>query len=279
MIINREILLMYGIFMESVVIFKNYAGGRYTVVLFLLALIYLLIMERNKRRRALFVYMPLTLLFLFFFPIFRKVFVRLMGGEGDTYYRVLWLIPMGMIIAYAGVKLAGLLCEKKGIWMKRVTLAVLAAAVILCGKYVYASQYMSKAENLYHLPQKVIDICDVIAPEDGEERIWAVFPTDLVYFVRQYDTDIQMLYGREMVEPKWQYAEPVHTIMNHPTTIDIEELLKLTRERYCTYIVLPNNKGVTEEPEHFGLELLDTIEGYPIYYDPVAAQIKEETFG
>ena len=94
MIINREILLMYGIFMESVVIFKNYAGGRYTVVLFLLALIYLLLMERNKRRRALFVYMPLTLLFLFFFPIFRKIFVRLMGGEGDTYYRVLWLVPM-----------------------------------------------------------------------------------------------------------------------------------------------------------------------------------------
>ena len=105
---------MYGIFMESVVIFKNYAGGRYIIVLFLLALLYLLVAERNKRRRALFVYMPLSLLLLFFFPIFRKVFVRLMGGEGDTYYRVLWLIPMGMIIAYGGVKLAAWLYERKG---------------------------------------------------------------------------------------------------------------------------------------------------------------------
>ena len=34
---------MYGIFMESVVIFKNYAGSRYIMVLFLLALVYLLI--------------------------------------------------------------------------------------------------------------------------------------------------------------------------------------------------------------------------------------------
>ena len=80
---------MYGIFMESVVIFKNYAGGKYLAALFLLALVWLLIMEKNKRRRALFIYMPLSLLLLFFFPIFRKVFVRLMGGEGDTYYRVL----------------------------------------------------------------------------------------------------------------------------------------------------------------------------------------------
>lgn len=260
---------MYGIFMESVVIFKNYVGGRYIVAIFLLALLYLFLAEKDKRRRAMFVYMPISLLLAFFFPITRKAFVRLMG-EGDTYYRILWLVPMGIVIAYGGLKFAGFVCEKKGQWMKRFALAALAAAVAFGGTYVYASQYMSRAENLYHIPQKVIDICDVIAPAEGEERIWAVFPTDLVYFVRQYDTDIQLLYGREMVEPKWQYAEPVHTVMNHPVRIDIEELLALTRERNCTYIVLPNNKGVSAAPEDFGLELLDTIEGYPIYYDPMA---------
>ena len=271
---------MYGIFMESVVIFKNYAGGKYLAALFLLALVWLLITEKNKRRRALFIYMPLSLMLLFFFPIFRKVFVRLMGGEGDTYYRVLWLIPMGIIVAYGGVKLAGFLYERWGTWAGGIACAAVGAVIILGGRYVYASQYMSKAQNPYHLPQTVVDICDLIAPAEGEERIWAVFPTDLVYFVRQYDTDIQLLYGREMVEPKWQYAEPVHTVMNHPTMIDVEELLKLTRERYCTYIVLPNaeSKGVTEAPENFGLELIDTVDGYPVYYDPVAEQIKRETF-
>lgn len=269
---------MYGIFMESVVIFKNYAGGRYLMVLFLAALVFLLWKEKNRTRRAIFVYMPLSLLLLFFFPIFRKVFVRLMGA-GDTYYRVLWLIPMGIIIAYAAILLTGMIYEKWGKAAGLAGMAVCAAAVMLCGKYVYASQYMSPAENAYHLPQKVIDICDLITPEEGEERIWAVFPTDLVYFVRQYDTNIQLLYGREMVEPKWQYAEPVHTIMNHPTTIDIEALLELTRERYCTYIVLPNNKNVTEIPENYGLELLDTVDGYPVYYDPVAAERIKETFG
>ena len=49
---------MYGIFMESVVIFKNYAGGRYLAALFFLALLYLLVTEKNKRRRAMLVYMP-----------------------------------------------------------------------------------------------------------------------------------------------------------------------------------------------------------------------------
>lgn len=187
---------------------------------------------------------------------------------------------MGIIVAYGGVKLAGFLYERWGTWAGGIACAAVGVVIILGGRYVYASQYMSKAQNPYHLPQTVVDICDLIAPAEGEERIWAVFPTDLVYFVRQYDTDIQLLYGREMVEPKWQYAEPVHTVMNHPTMIDVEELLKLTRERYCTYIVLPNaeSKGVTEAPENFGLELIDTVDGYPVYYDPVAEQIKRETF-
>ena len=67
--------------------------------------------------------------------------------------------------------------------------------------------------------------------------------------------------------------------MNHPTTIDVAELLSLTRERNCTYLVMPNNKELSEAPEKFGLELLDTIEGYPIYFDPVAKQMLEERFG
>ena len=188
---------MYGIFMESVVIFKNYMGGRYLAVLFLLALAYLFAAEKDKKRRALFLYMPLSLLLLFFFPIFRKVFVRLMG-DGDTYYRVLWLIPMGVITAYGAIKLVGRLYERKRAWAGRAVFAAAAALVVMGGKYVYGSQYMSKAENMYHLPQHVIDICDLIAPEEGEPRVWAVFPTDLVYFVRQYDTNIQLLYGREM---------------------------------------------------------------------------------
>lgn len=272
---------MYGIFMESVVIFKNYAGGSYIMVLFLMALIYLLAAEKNKVRRAILVYTPLTLLLLFFFPIFRKGFVRLMG-DGVTYYRVLWLIPMGVIIAYAGMKLAFYISEKygkNGNMFKRLVLLALGAAIILCGKYVYSSPYMSKAENLYHLPQNVIDICDIIAPEEGEDRIWAVFPTELVYFVRQYDTNIQMPYGREMVEPVWDYYNDVHEVMNHPVTIDMEALLAVTRPKFCTYLVLPNNKKISEPPENFGLELLDTIDGYPVYYDPAAARIIEETFG
>ena len=70
------------------------------------------------------------------------------------------------------------------------------AIIVVSGSLVYINRYMSPAENLYHIPQNVIDICDVIEPAEGEPRVRAAFPSELVHFVRQYDTNILMPYGR-----------------------------------------------------------------------------------
>lgn len=178
---------MYGIFMESLVIFKLYTGLKLLLVLTALAWIYLLFCERDKRVRILLVYAPLIIIILFLFPLSRKAFVGA-GLDGETYYRILWTIPMGVITAYGACKLfAG---------HKRIGLVVTAVLVILCGSCVYKSEYISKAENLYHIPDTVIKICDRISPENPNMRVSAVMPPELIHFVRQYDASINMPYGR-----------------------------------------------------------------------------------
>lgn len=66
---------MYGIFMESLVIFKLYTGLRFLIVLFALSWIYLLFAEKDKKRRLLFVAAPPLILLAFLFPVSRKIFV------------------------------------------------------------------------------------------------------------------------------------------------------------------------------------------------------------
>ncbi len=95
---------MFGIFMESLVIFKLYTGLRGLFVLSLLAWIYLLFCEKDKTIRALFVYAPVMILLVFLFPLSRKLFVAA-GLDGETYYRVIWTIPMGMAAVYGGCSL------------------------------------------------------------------------------------------------------------------------------------------------------------------------------
>ena len=60
---------MWGIFLESVVIFKNYMGyheNHFLAGIYLLALLYLWLTEKDRRRRVVFVYAPTLILFLFF---------------------------------------------------------------------------------------------------------------------------------------------------------------------------------------------------------------------
>lgn len=72
---------------------------------FLAALIYLLATEKDSKIRRVLLESSLVITVLFFFPLFKMVMDKV--EEAGTYYRILWLLPMTVVIAYAGVKLIG----------------------------------------------------------------------------------------------------------------------------------------------------------------------------
>lgn len=258
---------MFGIFMESLVIFKLYTGLKFLLLLSAIAWVYLLIRERDKRIRLLLVYAPLLVVVLFLFPVSRKVFVAA-GLDGETYYRVLWTVPMGLIFVYGACRL---FAEHK-----RIGVAISGLLVVLCGSYVYKGQYISKAENLYHIPDTAIKICDLIGPEDPGAYVSAVMPPELIHFVRQYDAGIHMPYGREMIVNQWSYYNAVYEAMEKPEVVDVDALLQAVREDYCQYIVMAKNRATDVDPQDRGLVLLDEIDGYYIYEDPVTAKTVEQ---
>lgn len=254
---------MYGIFMESLVILKLYTGLKFFLLLTALGWIFLLVTEKDRKVRVLLVYAPIITILLFLFPVSRKVFVAA-GLDGETYYRILWTIPMGIIFVYAACRLFAA--------HRRVGLILSAAMILLCGSFVYKSPYISKAENPYHIPDTVIKICDLMKPEHPGERVSAVMPADLIHFVRQYDASINMPYGREMLVGQWDYYNAVYEAMEKPEVVDMEELLKTTRTEMCRYIVMPENRRTDTDPETCGLLLLEKIDGYRVYEDPVTAE-------
>lgn len=250
---------MYGIFLESLVIFKLYTGLKLLLALSLLMWLYLLVMEKKKKVRLVLVYAPFLAVALFLFPVSRKAFVAA-GLDGETYYRVLWTIPMGVIFCYGACRLFAK--------HRRIGLVIASALVIVCGSYVYQSPYITKAENLYHIPDTVVKICDRIKSGDPSVRVSAVMPTELIHFVRQYDASINMPYGREMLVERWDYYNAVYEAMEKPEVVNMEELLALTRQERCEYLVMGQEKQTDVDPEESGLLLIDEIDGYRIYQDP-----------
>lgn len=237
-------------------IFIDYCGSGFYPVLFLAALIYLLFTEKDRKIRIVLLETSVVIALLFFLPLFK--FVMDVLDEG-TYYRILWLLPMTVVIAYAGVKLIGK--------HTRVGFAALALVLVLTGNYVYKSPLVTKAQNRYHIPDVVIAICNEIMPEEGQERVWAVFPDELIQYVRQYSSEIQMPYGREMLVPEWGWnwdTHPIYEVMRE-SPIDLDALPALLEEYSCQYLILNRSVPTEGDPAENGLTLIAQIEAYDVY--------------
>lgn len=250
---------MWGIFLESLVIFQNYVGfhqNNFLFVIYLFFLLYLWFAEKKKSCRAIFVYAPTILLFCFFNPLFRKAFVALLD-DAETYYRLLWLLQMSLVSAYGAVKMFGR--------FRKTGLVIIGAAIILCGSLVYRSEHITKAQNWYHLPQEAVEVADLISPEEG--RVMALVPADLIYYIRQYETAINMPYGREMLIARWDYYNDLYEAMELAEVIETETFAQLTRSYGCHYVVLKKDRAIQEPLTDFGFILYAQTDNYLIYQD------------
>lgn len=239
---------------EILTIYQQYTGAGFLTILYLLALIYLWVSEKNSVIKSIFVYGAGIIQILFFCPLFYYGYQLLDKG---TYYRILWLLPMTITIAYAGCNIFSRYPAGS------ILLGLLLIA--LCGKFVYTNQYISKAENWYHIPDEVIEVCDMMMPTGEKTSVTGVFPDELIHFVRQYSTKIHMPYGRDYLAPDWIYGDhPLREAMNNEK-IQVFRLVKLANKVKCQYIILREDKQIIGDFSNFNVELIGETENYIIY--------------
>lgn len=238
-------------------VIKSYMGTGFVTVIFLLCLAYLVFTEKDRVKRCAFIYMPLVVIIVFLCPLTYFLYAKF---EEVTYYRLLWLIPVTPVIAYASVLI---LSEAKGI---KKTGGALAIALILAfsGKLMYTSVHMVRAENINHMPQAVVDICDALHVEGREVR--AAMPEELMQFVRQYDPCICLDFGR-------QYLMGIYAEENDFRDALIAEhkdpylIGTLGTAREVHYIVVRQGEEYEEIPVNYEEYL--RIDGFIIYKNTV----------
>jgi len=238
--------------------FRLYMGTGLVVIFFLAALVYLFLTEKRKPIRILFVYMPLFVLVLFFNPLVTKLVCEY--ADNEIYYRILWLLPITMVLAYAVVKIYAGLQDKKKIPF---SLAV-SVLIMVSGSLIYNNGFWQKAENIYHVPQSVVEICDAIEVEGRE--VMAVFPKELIAYVRQYSPVVRMPYGRENTVDRWIYTHELYDVME-AEEVEAERLSELARKYFCAYIILSQDKVVNGKLQEYDFVNFGATEGYVIYKD------------
>ncbi len=237
-------------------LYEKYIGTGMIAGLLLVAVIYLLVTEKNKTTRIVFLYMPLMVLALFFCPFFASAFDHFVGIE--IYFRFMWLVPVAIILGYAAVKIIISLTGKKRLYAA----VAMAAIVMVSGSFIYKNEEYPPAENIYHVPQEVVDICEAIKV-DGRE-VLAAFPREHLLYVRQYSPYVCMAYGRESYIG--QVQDDLYDILMRDR-LDAEEVVRYARARGCHYVIFSKEKQVIGTFEDYEYRLFDEIGGYLIYED------------
>lgn len=245
---------------RTIEIYQQYSGSSAYLLLFLAALFYLWFTQKDRSVGIILVYLSASVFVLFFFPVFAYFAMHYFLDE-EVYYRFLWLLPVGIVVSFASVRLI----ENRKKRLHQIMAGVLCVILIVAnGSLIYKNPAVTKAENSYHLPEEVILVADQIRIEDTWVK--AVVPSELIQFIRQYDGYIMMPYGREMLVGSWEQNHDLYQAMESDN-IHAEYVAILCRENEVDYIVTRKLTPVKGDFEEFGFEKIGETPMYHIFID------------
>ena len=240
-----------------------YIGDGWHYILFLLALIFLIISRGEKENRKWLAGYSILFGAVYICPFTARIIMKYCVGY-LVYWRMFWLLPSSVILAWAAAKL----CTrwKKG-WAQIVCMLLLTAVIALAGEnpYVGTDAPYEKAVNMQKLPADVCQVCNLINEDRGEGGYAsAVMPDSLIGYVRQYDASIELVYGRRSKLKKRRRR--IHRQMNREDP-NFSKLTKMIRKEKANYLVYEADERQNEQLESCGFLKIGEVGGYIVYRD------------
>lgn len=174
--------------MQEIVTFfdalRLYAENNILIVVFLLAVLYILKKSNQKQRKYLIAIAVMAVLLVFngiTFAIVKRL------GEDTTYYRFFWICPVVLASAYLVVELF----FEKAVKRQQKVCLLLVFAVMLLGNYGQSFNGWSNIPfNVYQIDDDIVQLGDLLAEYTGGERTILLAEDDIASHIREYNADI-----------------------------------------------------------------------------------------
>ena len=242
--------------------FKSFIGSGWLMwSVFCIALVICFFLGGDKRKK-LFTASVLGCVVILNPLVYQLIGTRFMSG---VYWRLFWALPIVLVVAVVLTELAG---RAKREWLRFGTAVVLALAVAVLGKSVINRGTYTIAENDYQIPQKVIDVSDILLEASGGDCGMVIVPNELVCYIRQYTSNIRLAYGRNIWgyinnPVDWQYE--LYDLMN-AMEIDYQILRDTAYHWQIQYIVFnEEQRDIPADLEEYGYTFVGTAAPYRVY--------------
>lgn len=203
---------------------------------------------------------------LFFCPLTAKIIMDYCVGS-LVYWRMFWILPIPLVIAYAcSLRLKQV--ESK--WKRILGAAGMCIVIVATGSAVYTLENFSDMENPYKVPQRAVEVCNIISEDAKENKInekKAVVVNELLPYIRQYDGSIQMPYGRNALRTEKgqsKNSRKIFMLMSDPQ-INFERLARVSKKEKCNYLVYYKNELSDEALCGAGYERIGENSNYLVY--------------
>ncbi len=272
--------------MQGVNVFENGIGyllktlGMYTsgtgfFAMYLIAILFILI-KGEKRDKELFLPMAVMLLVTVYNPLTAIVLDKIFDVSSE-YYRLFWIAPVIILVPYVATLI--MTREKKG--RENVTAAVLAVLMfIIGGNYVYANGF-DAAENIFKIPDELIEISGIIHEDSDTEYVKAFFEYEYNMEIRQYDPKMLLCvdredyiyavnysYTEEMLEDEANPQNRLLALLVRNQDILAEDLADALDATNTAYVVLTKGHPQAAVVKRAGLKELSETDTHVIYrYD------------
>lgn len=249
--------------------FKKFIGTGFYLVLLVVAIGYLLWKKNENRQFAAWV--PIGVIILFFNPIaILFLYRQFMWG---TYWRMLWMVPLVPVLAYVGVEL---ICKRQKI-VERVLVFLVVACIFVCsGKFMYTDERFEKKQNFFKIPTVAIDIAQHIILYSGDWYPTVIVPNELYCYIRQYTSNVRLLYGRDAEGYMGGVADEIEAVYKEMSKQQPDcEYIGEMALKYDVNVVIFNTKfhqlPDLEEMKSYGLYYGGPVGDY-IFYVPLVVE-------
>ena len=238
---------------------KLFYGNGAFLMLTIVSCIILFVLEKNTRVKLFF---PIILILIIVINpvLYKYVYQKI------VYWRLFWMIPDGIIISAAIVRVVQ---KCKSDFVKPIIVVLAMAVIIIFGTNVYLNGGFVKIKNTHKIYPQFKDIACIMLEYDSSPK--AIVPYNVSTEIRQYSGDIKLLYGRNV---KWGYIlgasdyqmDVFRSIEAGPLNYDYA--FEQAAVSGCNFVVPPIDAVIDASiPERYGYSIVANIDGFVIYYN------------
>lgn len=161
--------------------------------MYVLSYIYI-IFKGNKKSKRLFLLVPIILVLTVLNPVVCK-YIQKYVTTPATYWRLYWLLPLEITIAYASGQI---ITKMKNKYNKIIITTIIIILIVVLGKNIYlSSREFSKHVNTKKIPENIIEQTNFIL-DNSNGKVFVIAPPEPLHgaTMRQLSSDIILLYSR-----------------------------------------------------------------------------------